>query len=111
MWEPPDWVLMREQRVQSDIAIPSIVIEHLSSMAAQQSEEIVGHLRGNMNELADRCIMRTQFLAVSVCGLSNSHNTIMEYCAQHFLSLNEVVGQVQYLTGSERQLKASMEQG
>ena len=35
----------------------------------------------------------------------------MENLTQQLMAMNEIVGQVQYLTGSERQVKASMEQG
>ena len=86
-------------------------MEHLSGMAAHQSEEIVGNLRSSMNELADMCIMRTQFLAGSVFELSNANRTRMESVTQQFMAMNEIVGQVQYLSGSDHEVRASMEQG
>ena len=45
-----------------------------------------------------------------MCELSSANQTLMEKLTQQFSTLNEIVGQVQYLTGSERQIKASMDQ-
>ena len=71
MWEPKNWVLMRERQVQRDICMPVHLMEKLSLMSEKQSEEIVMKLRGNLNELADACLARTQILAGSVCEISN----------------------------------------
>ena len=68
-------------------------------------------LRGDMNELADACLTRTQVLAVSVCEISNAQRMVMDTYAQQFTALNDLVGQVQWLTGSDQATKAIMEQG
>ena len=64
-----------------------------------------------MNELADACIMRTQVLAGSVCELSAANKSLMEILTQQSSALNETVRQVQYLSGSARQIRTSMDQG
>ena len=78
MWEPTEWMVMREQRVQREVCISTNMMEHLSGMVAKQSDEHMGNLRNNMRELADACIMRTQVLAESVFELSAANKTLME---------------------------------
>ena len=64
-----------------------------------------------MRELADFCIGRTQVLAESVFVLSEANKQLTDRLTQHSSFLNEIVGQVQYLAASERQINSNMEQG
>ena len=110
MWEPTDWFILREQRVQREIHhIPAGIMESLYGMV-NQSDANLGHLRSNMEQLADMCIQRTQVLAESVCEITNANEMLVSTLAQHFSAINETVGQVQVLTQSDRQMKSSMEQ-
>ena len=68
------------------------------------------NLGNDMRELARVCIMRTQILAESVFELSTANKALMEMLTQQSSALNETVRQVQYVTSSERQTKASMDQ-
>ena len=63
-----------------------------------------------MQELADVVVLRTQVLAEGMVELSAVNQTLMDRVAQLSSALNETVAQVQYLTGSERQIKANMDQ-
>ena len=76
MWEPKNWVLMRERQVQRDICMSAPLMEQLSLMGEKQSEDIVLKLRGNMNELTDACLARTQVLAGSVVEISNAQKRL-----------------------------------
>ena len=81
------------------------------SNAGKQSEEIVIRLRGNIDELTDACLARTQVLAGSVCEISQSQRAITDNHAQHHLVLNDLVGQVQVLTMASQETKTNLGQG
>ena len=61
-----------------------------------------------MNELAGACLARTQVLAGSVCEVSNAQTMIMDNYIQQSIALNDLVGQVQLLTGSDQATRTSM---
>ena len=111
MWEPANWTVLREQRVQREMIIPAGVMAHLTTMMARQSEEQMTNLGNNMRELAEVSVHRTHVLAEGVMELSSTNSVIMDRVTHMFNVLEQTVSQVQYLTSSERQMKADMEQG
>ena len=45
MWEPTEWLFLREQRVHREVCISGNMMEHLSNMVAQQSDDSMNNLR------------------------------------------------------------------